>query len=147
MLQCICLIYILDCKIGLTSLESLYKEQYNSMLKNLLNNFLWFPIFKFQTFRFQIDSPSFGRGNICTTYQGYILKSNFFQSISKMIYTQSRPLYKHAQICAEGCKEYNITHFFHIQCKHKFCTLINRQIKSLNEVEQEGFGLNRDKRS
>ena len=42
---------------------------------------------------------------------------------------------KQAQICAEGCEEDNNTHLFHIQCKHKLCTIINRQIKSINYVK------------
>ena len=31
-----------------------------------------------------------------------------------------------AQICAEGCEEDNITHFFRIKYKHKLCTLIDK---------------------
>ena len=34
-------------------------------------------------------------------------------------------LHKQAQICAEGCEEDDITHFFHIKCKHKFCTFVH----------------------
>ena len=44
---------------------------------------------------------------------------------------------KQAQMCAEGCEEDDITHFFHMKCKHKFCTfvhltkLLNMSTKSL----------------
>ena len=34
--------------------------------------------------------------------------------------------YKQVQICAEGCEEDNITHFFWIKFRHKLCTLIDK---------------------
>ena len=72
-------------------------------------------------------------------------------------------LKKQAQMCAEGCEEDDITHFFHIKCKHKLCTFIEltklctksliiwnvyeasfiyRLIKTSNEVTQGYFELN-----
>ena len=52
---------------------------------------------------------------------------------------------KQAQICAEGCEEDDIIHFFHIKCKHKLYTFIEltklctKSIIILNVYEASSF--------